>query len=979
MLELDGPQLKVLRTGLLSAFVGPDAFNIFLRDELDKRLNFYAGGEDPFPVAAFKLVDGAQAEGWIDELVTKAYQARPKNRNIADIAKILGISVDAGNLEPAGPVHLEPPLWQSLINPYRGLLALREQDASFLFGRDEDIARFITTLAKNPSKLFLALGASGVGKSSLVFAGVFAALKRQSLRGGTPWPAQLSQSRTWPRLTLTPGPEPLRSLAGAFLRKWLDPLKAEFREEANRWRKLLFEGDSLDGLIEALDASRLKEKGDKPSRYLLYIDQGEELYTRGGREPNQDGTQKEAQAQKEARRFSDLVADAAHHPRLVTIMSARSDFLGRLQADAPLHAVKQQIDIAPLSPEGLSEVVRRPAAQLNVAFEPGLDEALIANTREQVGGLPLLSDTLDILWKEMQERGDGILRWSRPLSEGVDVAMKLGERADGFVKAHHEQEALVRRLFCVRLASVPVQGAATRRTALLEELTDPERALVAELAGADQRIVVTGEHEGKPAAEVAHEALFTAWQSLRNWIAARRAFYAWVTQNETERKDWEKQSQADIALLTGRPLERAKSFLETDGQDIPGKDRAFIEASIKADNDARERAQKRDRRRLIGALLGAAVAVILAVIAVIAGLFATKQRTVADDILGAATDIIASVQHQLDDETKRRVFDVFTSGARNGNTTAMSNLGWSYLNGWGVGKDYGKARGWCEKAAAGGNAGGMINLGRLYENGWGVEKDYGKAREWYGKAAAGGDARGMANLGVLYEDGLGVEKDYGKAREWYEKAAAGGDAAGMIYLGRLYENGWGVEKDYGKAREWYEKAAAGGNATGMANLEMLAINEAHDDGRYAEALHLAETLAKRTEAAETKSNGSPGEQTAEALKNVSWAALFAREFREALDAATRGHALAPDNLAILTNAAHAHMFLGHCSEAKAIYLTHKGQRIGGADGELWEVVILDDFHQLRRAELSNPLMAEIEKEFGPGKSGDGSIKDEARQ
>ena len=49
MLELDGPQIKVLRIGLLSAFVGPDAFDVFLSDELDKRLNFYAGAGDPFP------------------------------------------------------------------------------------------------------------------------------------------------------------------------------------------------------------------------------------------------------------------------------------------------------------------------------------------------------------------------------------------------------------------------------------------------------------------------------------------------------------------------------------------------------------------------------------------------------------------------------------------------------------------------------------------------------------------------------------------------------------------------------------------------------------------------------------------------------------------------------------------------------------------------------------------------------------------
>ena len=598
MLELDGSQIKVLRLGLQSAFVRPDAFDVFLREELDKHLNFYAGGEDPFPIAAFKLIEGAKAEGWVDALVAKAYQARPRNRNIADIAKALRVTIDTENLEPAGPVQHEPPLWQSL-NPYRGLSALREQEANFLFGRDEDIARFIATLAENPSKLFLALGASGVGKSSLILAGAFAALDRQRLRGGTPWPAQLSQSRTWPRLTLTPGPEPLRSLAVAFLRQWLDPLKVEFREEANRWRKLFFEGDSLDGLIEALDAFLLRKKGDRPARYLLYIDQGEELYTRGGREPNQDNTAKETQAQKEARRFSELVADAARDPRLVAIMSARSDFLGRLQADAPLQAVKQQIDIAPLLPEGLSDVVRGPAASLEVTFEPGLDDALIANTREQVGGLPLLSDTLAILWKEMQERKetregvDGMLRWSRPLKDGVNVATKLVERADRFVKAHQDQEALVRRLFCVRLASVPRQGAATRRMAFLDEVTDPaECVLLAELAGPEQRIVVMGERDGKATAELAHEALFTAWQTFRNWIISKRDFYAWKTLIEADREDWKKNDKAGAALLMGWHLTRAKLFLETDRDDIPEVDRTFIEASITADDESRRKKQE---------------------------------------------------------------------------------------------------------------------------------------------------------------------------------------------------------------------------------------------------------------------------------------------------------------------------------------------------------------------------------------------------
>src|SRR5262249_15258377 len=190
-----------------------------------------------------------------------------------------------------------------------------------------------------------------------------------------------------------------------------------------------------------------------------------------------------------------------------------------------------------------------------------------------------------------------------------------------------------RRLFCVRLAYVPLQGAATRRTAFLEELTEPERALVLELAGPEQRIVVTGERDGRATAEVAHEALFTAWQSPRNWIAARRAFYAWKTQNEADRKDWDDQGKVSSALLTGRPLQRAKNFLETDGDDVPpGADRDFIEASIKADKEMRRHALTRS------ILLLAAIPVVSLVAwllffppnVLIPGLIVTDRETVLD-------------------------------------------------------------------------------------------------------------------------------------------------------------------------------------------------------------------------------------------------------------------------------------------------------------------------------------------------------------
>ena len=130
----------------------------------------------------------------------------------------------------------------------------------------------------------------------------------------------------------------------------------------------------------------------------------------------------------------------------------------------------------------------------------------------------------------------------------------------------------------------------------------------------------------------------------------------------------------------------------------------------------------------------------------------------------------------------------------------------------------------------------------------------------------------------------------------------------------LYGNGQGVAQDYAKAREWYEKAADKGDASAMAELEKLSISEAAAAGRYAEALQLQEALAEKVEAMETKREGKPGRETAEALHVVAWYALFAREFTKALTVADRAHALLPDNLPIETNRAHALMFLGREEE-----------------------------------------------------------------
>jgi len=95
--------------------------------------------------------------------------------------------------------------------------------------------------------------------------------------------------------------------------------------------------------------------------------------------------------------------------------------------------------------------------------------------------------------------------------------------------------------------------------------------------------------------------------------------------------------------------------------------------------------------------------------------------------------------------------------------------------------------------------------------------------------------------------------------------------------------------------------------------------------------------------------------------------IQARNFVQALDVADQAIAVAPDLIWLFANRAHALMFLGQIEEARTIYLQYKGrQKVLGERS--WEDVVLNDFSELRRASLTQPLMGEVEKLFGHSSS-----------
>ena len=133
---------------------------------------------------------------------------------------------------------------------------------------------------------------------------------------------------------------------------------------------------------------------------------------------------------------------------------------------------------------------------------------------------------------------------------------------------------------------------------------------------------------------------------------------------------------------------------------------------------------------------------------------------------------------------------------------------------------------------------------------------------------------------------------------------------------------------------------------------------------YRQRLPVREKLAVLIEEEETKNDGKAGRRTADAFNNVSWVALFNREFAKALAAAQRAHSLDPGSRIVETNRAHALLFLERSDEAKTIYVVHKGKKIADGRNETWEQVIAKDFAALREMGLEHPMMAGIEAELG---------------
>ncbi|MDZ8140014.1 MAG: pentapeptide repeat-containing protein [Nostoc sp. DedQUE04] len=472
-----------------------------------------------------------------------------------------------------------PPTWQSLgitRSPYRGLMAFREEDAENFFGREAFVEQLVIDVTSKP--LVAVIGASGSGKSSVVFAGLIPQLRQNNIvgdNGGSDCDrsmgSSLQEHRQWQIISFRPGKNPFESLAIAleeFRGIAAELLTSSDAQILQRRQELELEIDlkrDISGLQKII-ADILHTLS--PTHLLLVIDQFEEVYTLC---PNA----------QERQIFIDSLLNAVNHtPWFTLLITLRADFLGKAMSYQPLGKALQDYPpslLAPMSRKELERAIIQPAARFSVELEEGLVNKLIDDVGSGEGSLPLQQFALTQLWGKQRP---GLLT-HQAYTEIGGVTQALKNHADVVYAGLSEtQQKRAQRLF-IQLVQ-PGEGTEdTRRLATRDEVGD-YWDLVTLLA--NERLLVTNRNQlVEDTVEVVHEALIRNWGRLRGWMDDNREGIKQKLKIEAAAKEWVENKKRRDYLLRGTALKNAKIFIKNQKGNISLSSNAqiFIQESIR--------------------------------------------------------------------------------------------------------------------------------------------------------------------------------------------------------------------------------------------------------------------------------------------------------------------------------------------------------------------------------------------------------------
>lgn len=463
--------------------------------------------------------------------------------------------------------------------PYPGLAGFEIADAGVLFGRDSAIAEALAQLQRmrreGAERLLLLTGPSGIGKSALARAGVFARLSRDS---------------GWlPVVPFSPQANGIESLEAA-VRETCELAGGQSGPAASK------AGKDPSGFVRAL-----REACAEPNAVVvLILDPLEALWE----------TEPPASLGAEGGLAATIIEFLTRgEGGVIAVATLRDDQRGDLW-ESPLRELSQlELPVKSVPANLLPDVIAAPGRLVGTEMDAELVVALSKEMRAGAG-LPALALALRQLWDHFGERNTIDAEQYRDMVGALKGCIdQAAERAADLQPQERSAAESLKSAFRL-LVKAGAEGQLLPRSQPLSRLPRESEQPLRRLAEAGI-LTMDPAAADDPVVRIAHAAVLSDWHRLRRWLDQDLDFLRWQRRFGPAVAEWKQRRQR----IAGEALSEAQRWIRSHGTALDSSSAELIQVSA-----------ARARRRRV--LTASAVVSLVAVLASLT-IFALYQRSAA--------------------------------------------------------------------------------------------------------------------------------------------------------------------------------------------------------------------------------------------------------------------------------------------------------------------------------------------------------------
>lgn len=288
----------------------------------------------------------------------------------------------------------------SQLCPYTGLRSFTEEESLYFKGRDEQVDQVTAQLEER--KFLMLTGASGEGKSSLIYAGLIPNARAGFFK---------ARYANWVVVDFRPERSPVKSMARALSEKFSMQSSTIETEMTRGFSSLVdlylnsdFYVDEKEESWKQLSDSEKKLRTRNASNLLIIVDQFEEFFTNPENYYNENPSQ-------DSQIVVNLVLETARialqqNLPIYVVCTMRSDYIGQCSSfrGLPEYIGYSQFFVPRLKRKELKQVIEEPALLSGNRITQRLTERLVYDLAEGVDQLPILQHALSQIWL-MADRG----------------------------------------------------------------------------------------------------------------------------------------------------------------------------------------------------------------------------------------------------------------------------------------------------------------------------------------------------------------------------------------------------------------------------------------------------------------------------------------------------------------------------------------------------------------------------------------------